>query len=106
MEVTPSTYIAVELKDITVNISDLDRLKAPSTNGHQSIITQIAVKFILRRKAPVNIELVADVVVVIVLTLAGVIIARNLTCEIVANSVKIKIVVIAYLALTYVFRGD
>lgn len=76
LEVTASTDVAVELKDITVNVSDLHRLKTSPADRHEGIITQIAIKFVFGRKASFNVELVAYVVPVVKLTLTGVVIAR------------------------------
>jgi hypothetical protein len=70
LEVTTSTDVAVQFKDITVNVSDLYRLKTPSADCHKTIIAQIAVKFVFGRKAPFNVELVADIIPVVKLTLA------------------------------------
>ena len=70
LEVTTSTDVAVEFKNVTVNVSDFYRLETSSADCHKSIIAQIAVKFDFGRKAPFNVELIADIIPVIKLTLA------------------------------------
>jgi hypothetical protein len=46
LEVTTSANIAVDLKDVTVNVSDFNRFEASSSHCHKGIIAQITVKLI------------------------------------------------------------
>lgn len=72
LEVTTCANVAVEFQHITVNISNFHRFETSSANSHQSIIAKITIKLIFGGDAPVNVKLVADVVLVVKLALTGV----------------------------------
>jgi hypothetical protein len=46
LEVAASANIAVNLKDVTVNVSDFNRFEASSSHCHKGIVAQITVKLI------------------------------------------------------------
>jgi hypothetical protein len=103
LEVASCANIAVELKDITVNVAYFNGLKTLSTNRYKGVITKIAIKLIVGVQATFNLEQITNVVIVIILTLTCVIRTANLIGQIITDSIQIEIIVHTLSAVAYVF---